>query len=412
MGRTAEAIVVGAGVIGASVAFNLTRLGLRDVVVLERGTIAGAASGRSGALVRTHYTNAPEARLALAAQRWFHHWGDLVGGDCGFTETGFLQLVRSDDAGKLRANVAMLREIGADTRLLDAGEVAALQPGIAMAEGELAAYEPRSGYADPLATTRAFVAAAERGGATVIEGTAVTALRGAGGRIAGVETTSGSLDAPIVVLATGAWSVALLRPLGVGLPIRPTRAQVAFFARPSSLPRGRAGHPAIIDRANGFYARPHGDDLTLVGLSAFHHTVDGPDSWHDRLDPEFPPLAVAQIARRLPTFAGAACVRGHAGPLDVTTDGKAILDRAPGTDGLYLAVGMSGTGFKKAPAIGACLAELILEGTASTAPLAPFRLARFAENDPIVGNDYTLPHEVAGSGRGQPSGFEGRSLIH
>lgn len=411
MKRTAEALVVGAGVIGASIAFHLTRLGLRDVVVLERGSIAGAASGRSGALVRAHYTNAPEARLALAAQRWFHHWDELVGGDCGFTKTGFLQLVRPTDNDKLRANVAMLQGIGVETRLLEAGEVAALQPGIAMHDGELAAYEPHSGYADPVATTRAFVAAAERGGATVSEGITVTALRSAGGRIVGVETSAGPLDAPVVILANGAWSVALLRSLGIALPIQPTRAQVAFFARPPSLPRGRTGHLTLIDRANGFYARPQGDDLTLVGLSAFHHTIDSPDSWPEELDPDFPSLAGAQIAHRLPAFADAVYIRGHAGPLDVTTDGKAILDRAPGTDGLYLAVGMSGTGFKKSPAIGACLAELIVAGTASTAPLTPFRLARFVDGDPIVGNDYALP-EAGGDGREQTAGFEGRSLIH
>ena len=121
--RAAGAIVVGAGVVGAAIAFNLTRLGLRDVLLLERGTPGSGASDRSGALVRTHYTNAPEAQMALAAQRWFHHWADLVGGDSGFVRTGFLQFVAPADNEKLRQNVAMLRGVGVDTRLVTPDEV-------------------------------------------------------------------------------------------------------------------------------------------------------------------------------------------------------------------------------------------------------------------------------------------------
>src|SRR3954447_25648241 len=114
--RTAEAIVVGAGVVGAAIAFQLTQHGLRDVLLIDKGKEGDGASHRSGALVRAHYSNAPEAALALAAQRWFHNWADLVGGDSGFTRTGFLQFVAPADNEKLRENVAMLQGIGVNTR--------------------------------------------------------------------------------------------------------------------------------------------------------------------------------------------------------------------------------------------------------------------------------------------------------
>ncbi len=402
--QIAEAIVVGAGVLGAAIAFQLTRHGLRDVLLVDKGEAGGGASHRSGALVRAHYTNAPEAALALAAQRWFHHWDALVGGDSGFARTGFLQFVAPADNERLRENVAMLRGIGVDTRLVTPDEVEGIAPQLWMEGHELAAYEPDSGYADPVATVAALVAAARRGGATVREGLAVTGLRATGGRIVGVATEEGPIDAPIVVLANGGWSVGLARPLGIDLPIRPVRVQIAFLARSGAFPRGRAGGITIIDRANGFYSRPQGDDLTLVGLSGFHDTLAAPgddpaaalDGYRREVDDAFVDLAASELGRRIPTMAGQPFVRGHAGPLDVTADGKAILDRAPGVDGLYLAVGMSGSGFKKAPAIGACLAEMITTGVATTAPLEPFRLARFAEGDPIVGNDYRLPDDRSG----------------
>jgi sarcosine oxidase subunit beta len=400
---TAEAIVIGAGVVGAATAFVLTQQGVRDVLLLDKGRAGGGASERSGALVRAHYTNAPEAAMALAAQRWFHNWGELVGGDSGFTATGFFQFVAPADNERLRENVTMLQGLGVNTRLVTPDEVEGLAPQLWMERDELAAYEPDSGYADPAATVAALVAAAQRGGATIREGLPVTALRAEGGKIVGVTTPEGPIDAPIVVLANGGWSVSLAQPLGIALPIHPVRVQIAFFERPGAFARGRAGGPTIIDRANGFYARPQGDDLTLVGLSGFHDALAAPgddpapalDGYRREPDAEFAPLAGQQVARRIPTLAGGRLVRGHAGPLDVTPDGKAIIDRAPGIDGLYLAVGMSGSGFKKAPAIGACVAELITTGAATTASIAPFRLARFAENDPIHGNDYALPGDLA-----------------
>lgn len=387
----AQVVVVGAGVVGTAIAFNLARLGVPDVVVVDKGRIAGQASGRSGALVRTHYTNVDEARVALAALDWFEHWAEWVGGSCGFASTGFLQMVAAQDQQTLRHNVELLRGIGVDTTLVNADEIRRLQPRLAVEDDAVAAYEPRSGYADPVATTVGFADAARRLGVTVLEGVAVTELLSAHGRIRGVRTTTGAIDAPIVVVANGAWSVGLLDPLGVELDLETARAQVSFFARPTELPSGPAGHLTIIDRTNGCYLRPEGDRLTLVGLSAFRRPLDDLDAYDGSDEPEFTELARRQASLRMPGLAGAARVRGHAGPLDITKDHRMLLGPAPETDGLYLAVGMSGGGFKKAPAIGACLAELIVEGLASTASIESFRPTRFAEGQPLTGADYSLP---------------------
>ena len=163
--QAAEAIVVGAGVVGVAIAFNLTRLGLRDVLLLDKGAVGSGASSRSGALVRTHYTNAPEAQMAFAAQHWFRNWADLIGGDSGFVQTGFLQFVAPADNEKLRQNVAMLQGDGVTTRIVTPDEVESLAPQIWMERNELAGYEPESGYANPVATVNALAVAAQRGGA-------------------------------------------------------------------------------------------------------------------------------------------------------------------------------------------------------------------------------------------------------
>jgi len=212
------------------------------------------------------------------------------------------------------------------------------------------------------------------------------------------------------VLATGMGAVDLLAPHGLSLPLTATRAQIAFFERPAALGQGPVGHVTMIDRAYGYYARPQADGLTLVGLSAFHEPVGAADPFATVNDPGFAALAHRQITRRIPAMATSGHVRGHTGPLDVTPDGCAILDRAPGLEGVYLAVGMSGTGFKKSPAIGTCMAELITTGQTTTAPIDAFALDRFTDGSPIVRDDYALPADVLVSHQSDTE--PRRGLIH
>lgn len=390
-----EVVVVGGGVVGAATTFQLARLGAR-VTLLERDTLASGASGRSGALVRTHYPDAPEAILARAALDWFANWQDRVGGDCGFVRTGFLQLVTATDHDLLRRNTATLREVGVDTTIVDAHEIRSVQPGIAVADDTIAAYEPNSGYADPVATTESLAAAARRLGADIRLGTAVRQLRRDGDRVVGVETDHECVYADRVVLANGAWSVPLLDDLGVELPIRSIRGQAAIVERPEAF-RGRAGHLAIIDRRSGIYLRPEGTDETLVGLSGMSEAeaLATPDEVTPST--ELGERAVERITQALPAFADSKLLRVQAGPLDITPDHCALLGAAPGVDGVVLAVGMSGSGFKKAPAVGACIAELIVSGASATAPIAAFDPARFERADRIERNDYLVGGSVGGS---------------
>ena len=246
-----EVIVVGAGVVGTSVAFHLAEKGMHALIVDREGPAAGSTA-RSGALIRAHYPTALEADLAWESlTEYFEPWGERVGGGCGFTRTGFAYLTGDEGVEALRHNVALQRGVGVETELIGPEELEEIDPALRADGVALAAYEPRGGYADPTATTVGFLRAALTRGAR-FERRWVTALRTRGNEVVGVETEDGPLDSRVVVLAAGAWSVPLAAGVGLKLPIHPARVQVALFERPYSLPT----HLTLIDSTLGFYAPP------------------------------------------------------------------------------------------------------------------------------------------------------------
>jgi sarcosine oxidase subunit beta len=365
---------------------------MKRVLVLDKKGLSGGMTAKSGALVRMHYTNEPEARMAFASLRYFQHWQEMVGGDCGFTRTGFVMTVTPANVERLRKNVAMLQRIGVNTSVISAPELRALQPFCWVDDLSVAAYEPESGYADPKGTTSAFMHAARSRGASLREGVVVTGIRALGGHVIGVDTSEGPIDAPIVAVMAGPWSDRLLKTAGIPFPLAPQRAQIAFYQRPPELAKG---HLVFIDGALGAYFRPHGQGLTLIGVGRWKpEPPPDPDAYNEANDPDFIPAARAKAARRLPVIGQAVYAHGHAGIYDVSPDTRAILDRAPGLDGLYMAAGFSGTGFKISPAVGACMAELITQGRATFVDITPFRFSRFQENQPIHGpHEYELPED-------------------
>lgn len=385
---TADVVIVGGGVIGASTAFHLAMRGAGKIVVLERRWIAAGASGKSGALVRTHYTNEPEARLAQASLSYFHNWADQVGrGDCGFLHTGMLRFVTPDNVSNLEANVEMLERVGVDNRLVGPEEVHEIAPNWHADDVVAAAYEPQSGCADPTGTTYGFLERASEHGADVRTGVEVTGIDVAGGRVTGVQTTAGPISAPVVMVAGGAWGLPLLRQVGIDVPLQPVRVQVAVFKRPPSI---GALHPICIDGINELWLRPEGPNWgsTLIGFSKRIALTD-PDLLDEGVDGDYVPEARERLARRIPGMAQAPMRGGWAGAVTATEDGKPILDQAPGVEGLFFATGDNGSSFKTAPAIGRAFSEWIVDGSPSHVDLQPFRVTRFAEGEPIVGpNEY------------------------
>jgi sarcosine oxidase, subunit beta len=381
MERSADIIVIGAGVQGASLAFHLARRGA-DVLVLERDTVGSAATGRSSGFVRSHYDLESEARLAWASFPYFLEWQDLVGaGDPSFVRTGFVQLVPPELAGNLRANVAMLAATGIDTRELQPDELTALLPGAVVDDIGAAAWEPRSGYADPAGTAAGFMAASRSLGARLVQGCRVERVTLDGDRVSGIESDDGPYRSRVVVDVAGAWAGVIARTVGLEIPVVPWRHDTAYFG----LPEGReTAFPIVIDDINGVYFRPEGHDLMLVGLEGANELGGSPERPFTRTPASTLEDMADRLCRRVPWMSAGTMRTVHGGQDGMTPDQRPILGAA-GPDGFFLACGFSGTGFKTAPAIGACMAELILDGAARTVDISGYALERFDQGRPLVG---------------------------
>ncbi len=339
MPSTAEVIIIGGGVQGASLAFHLAQRGVKPLV-LEKQFVAAGATGRSSGLVRMHYDVRADTELAWVSFQYFRNWRETVGGQCGFTRTGFLQLVAQADIETLKANVAMHQQIGVPVLLIDAADVRRLAPSFATDDVQLAAYEPESGYAMPSDTAAAFMNAARERGARLVQQCTVTGIVTSGGRVSAVETTQGTFGAPTVVNAAGAWAGKINDMVGLELPYDTWRHDTMFVQRP---PQIGPSHPTVIDFANEMYFRPEGS-LTLVGLEDGNQLGESPDSDTDHARPGFIERGIDRICRRIPIMENGSLHSAHGGYDGITPDQHPMLGAA-GPDGFYLDCGFSGSGF-------------------------------------------------------------------
>ncbi len=379
--ETADVVVIGAGVNGTSTAFHLAKAGAGKVIVLERRNLASGATGKSGALVRTHYTNEPETRLAFESMKYFQNWQDMVGGECGYTPVGLMVFTPPETHEHLETNVAMHRAVGANAQITTAAEAKALDPSLYVDDVTHVAYEPESGYADPNATTFSFAKAAMREGVEFRFDTEVLRVLTSGERVTGVETSQGVIETANVVVAAGAWANFLFQPLSIDLGLVPSTSRITIFRWPFDR---SARHLTYIDRVNHMWVRPIDGNCTLCGAE----TADGrpptvdPNDYAETVSQEYVALCRATLSRRFPVMAHSTMRGNWACALMQSPDSRPIIDQLPQYEGLFCMAGDSGTSFKTAPAIGKCLAEWVTEGRPRTVDLAPFRSTRFAEGKP------------------------------
>ena len=378
MRNTADVVVIGGGVMGCSMLYHLARLGVTRSLLLERDVLGSGSTGRSQAICRMHYSNPVTSSLAWESLKVFANFEDAVGGTSGFVQTGYLVVVDAADRPGLERNVAMQQELGIDTREISPEEAAELAPMISVTDGEAMAWEPQSGYADSYQVTASYAKAAREMGAEIVMRNPAGEIRISGGRVWAVVTEQGVVETPVVVVAAGPWSRRFLSgPAGISidLPLNTVRHQVATVTRPIDQ---WADHPTVGDIAQSFSFRPEGTGLTLVGFGEDEAEVD---TYNQGVDLAGVADVMERLIRRMPQMADSYFRGGWSGLFTVTPDWHPILDRVPGVEGLYCAVGFSGHGFKLSPAIGQGMAELIVEGEARVVDLAPLRYSRFAEGD-------------------------------
>ena len=376
MTRTADVVVIGGGVTGCSLAYHLARAGVRRVVVLERRALASGGTGRSVGIVRQLYPTPETTRMVVRSLAVFQRFAEAVGGDAGYVACGALIGVSAEARPRLERIVAGQRGLGVRAEIVDPGALDRLEPRIDRETIGVVLWEPDSGYGDPTSVALGYADAARRLGVTIEQGAEVVGVARARDRVGGVSLASGdSLEAPVVVNAAGLWSPAVARLAGVELPIVVGRHPVFVVER---APDFGPAHRVYLDLAGGAYVRPETGNLTLTGSltdDEAKHPMD-PESLGAEVGLDEAVPVLERTGRALPRLTDAAYRRGWAGAFDITPDWMPILDESPLT-GFWIAAGMSGHGFKLAPAVGEMLAAAITGGTPPVS-LAPFRLDRFA----------------------------------
>ena len=356
---SADVVIIGGGVIGASVAWHLARLGVTDVVLLEKDiSLAAGATGRSVGGIRHQFSSAVNVRLSQVSIAQFHRFSEDTDAPADFVWRGYLfALDNAADWAEFQTNVAMQQALGVDVRLLTPAEAAALVPGLMVDDLLGATYCPLDGVGDPYAITQGYAQAARRLGARVRIGVAATDIVVEGGRVVAVETTEGRIATRWVVNCAGPWAAQVGDLAGVDLPIVPLKRQVYITDAFDLMPRDI---PMVIDFTPSFYFRREGAGLVL-GMT----NKDQPPGFDLSLDRNWLDVMITQALRRAPVLAEARIMRGWAGLYDTTPDGNPILGPVPEVAGFLVAAGFSGHGFMHSPATGQIIAEMIAHGAPS-----------------------------------------------
>ena len=377
--RTADIVILGAGVMGASIAFHLAKRKAGKILVLDKDHVGRGGSGRSSALVRMHYSYPPEVLLALISLRMFQNWQEIVGEPGDFRKTGFVRIVHPNETERLKQNVEMQRRLGVNVELIGRQQLKEIEPDWNVDEVELAAYEPDSGYGDGAGVANDFLSRAREMGVGYLPRTQALAFQVEGGSVRGVATDQGNIASPVVIAAIGPWTRPMLQFVGYDLPIETEFHQVAIM---KNAPGMKGGGCACIDSVSATYFRSDAHDKFLVGDFYGQRPVD-PDNFPQRASDEGLEELIDRACRRVPKLENAEVMRGVTGVYDMTPDSRPLLGAIPGIQGLHVCTGFSGMGFKISPAIGLVMSELLLDGHGHSVDISSFRPSRFAEGQPI-----------------------------
>ncbi len=366
---TAEVVIIGGGLVGVSTAYHLTTLGVRDVVVLERGALGSGSTGKNAGGIRQQFSSAINVKLTQATLELLARMPEEFGVDPAFKQVGYLFLAtREEELAQFRRDVAIQQGLGVPVRLVDPAEAAELVPGLNVEDVLGGTFCPLDGHGDPSAVLQGFVSHARRQGVRFLEDTPAIAIDVEAGRVTGVRTPRGRIATRRVLIAAGAWSGEVGRLAGVEIPIVGIKRQI-FVTGPFP---GQPPHPPLtIEFTNGFYFHGEGEGL-LMGIGE----PDEQPDWTTHVEWERLPRLVERAVHRLPTTVEAAIRHGWAGLYEVSPDHNPLIGWLPEVEGLAVNAGYSGHGFQHAPITGKLTAELLV-GQAPSIDIIEFAPDRF-----------------------------------
>jgi len=374
--RTADVVVIGAGVQGCSIAYNLAKMGVKDVVVLEKGTICSGSTGRCGAGIRAQWGTEMNCRFGLAAVEKFEQLHEELGMDCGLNQSGYLMVAyKESEFDQLQKSMKLQNSLGIDTRVVSYSEAREICPGLAADDAVGFTFHNRDGHADPFLTTFAYMEAAKRLGVTFHRFTEVTDVKTVSGRIAGVVTNRGEIDAPVVVNAAGGYSQIIANMAGVRIPNFSERHEIIITepVEPGVCP------PMLMSFSGNYYIqqRPHGS--IIGGCSPEGHPEDYEmgSSW------DFLEMMSRTFIKLLPRTKGVRVVRQWSGLYNMTPDRQPILCEADNVKGFFLSCGYSGHGFMFGPISGELLTQLVI-GQEPWIPIDMLHYSRFERGELLV----------------------------
>lgn len=366
----ASVVIVGGGVIGTSVAFHLAEAGVPDVLVIERGQLAGGSTSRAAGGVRAQFSDPLNIQIGARSLRAFADFGRRPGWEIGFHQVGYLFLLtREADVAAFAQGVATQNGLGVPSRMLTPGEAAALNPLIVVDDVLAAAFSPDDGHATPEAVVQGYASAARALGARIHTGCELLEIEQGAGGISAAVTSQGRVATGCVVCAAGAWSGRVGEMAGVPLPVEPLRRQVLHTG---PVPGLDGPIPMTIDFETSFYFHREGPGL-LVGMS----DPDEQPGFDDRRTEDWIPALMEIAARRAPAVLEAGVAGGWAGLYEVTPDHNALIGEAPGPGRFLYATGFSGHGFLQSPAVGEIVRDLYL-GREPFVDVSPLSADRFA----------------------------------
>jgi sarcosine oxidase subunit beta len=370
-----DVLIIGGGVIGCSIAYNLTQRGCQNVVVIERNTLGSGSTSKAAGGIRQQFSSESNVRISMYSVDFFEHFQARLGLEAhesgvDFHQVGYLFLLSTDsEMETFRQNVAMQQRLGLPVELLTPQEAAKLCPGLYVDDLLGATFCPTDGYGNPHDVTQAFAKVARRQGARILEGVEVNSIERQGSQIIAVETSAGTFYPEVVVGCAGAWSGKLGQMCGVDIPVQPLR-RMGFVTDPFDELLHTA--PMTIDMHNSFHFRPEGPGFFL-GES----DPNEPYGFNEVVKWEWLDTVVEDAIKRVPAFERARIRNGWAGFYDTSPDHNAILGRIPELTNFFVATGFSGHGFMQSPAVGLVLSEFILDGAAHTIDVSDLSIDRF-----------------------------------